>query len=198
MVKNSKLYDVFISFDRRDVAKAREIADIMRSFDLSPFPDDFDAMVESPEDLLWDAMSLSRALVVVVPNLENPTSKIAFEVGASKAWNKPIYLVASSAPDVVPVFLRDAPLFPFSRANEVAASIIASAKPLTDFEVDTLGNVYSTVGVAADQLLLEPSRLEQVVKNFNKKSGREMAGEELMSHLLRLRKQGKLPQLSKR
>ncbi len=199
MARNSATYDVFIAYDHRDSASAKAVADILRSHGLSVYYDAQQIAVSSDfEDALWQAMAESHALVVVLPEEIN-SSWLAFELGAAKAWNKPIYAVSAySSHKNMPASLRAVQILPTSRADEIAYSIASTSEPLTDDDVSHLGQAYLAAGMAVDQLLLQPQRLETLVTEFNVASGRHMAGEQVMWHLLRLRKQGRLPVLKKR
>ncbi len=199
MVKNSATYDVFIVYDRRDATTAADVAHVLEADGLTVF---FDMQQIEPgtniEDAIWQAMAESHALVVVLPE-EIVSSWLAFELGAAKAWNKPIYAVSAfSAHKNIPASLRDVPVLPFSRVEEIAQSIANTSHPLSEEDIAHLGEAYASTGVTVDQLLLQPQQLATLVKQFNKKAGRKMSGEQIMWHMLRLRKQAKLPVLKKR
>lgn len=199
MARNSATYDVFIAYDHRDSTSAKAVADVLRSHGLTVFYDAQQIAAGSNfEDALWQAMAESHALVVVLPEEIN-SAWLAFELGAAKAWNKPIYAVSAySSHKNLPASLRDIHVLPTARADEIAYSIASTSEPLTDDDVQHLGQAYLAAGLAVDQLLLQPQRLETLVKQFNNASGRQMAGEQVMWHMLRLRKQGRLPVLKKR
>jgi hypothetical protein len=199
MANDNATYDVFIAYDRRDSETAKGVAEVLRSYNLAVF---VDTQQQSPgvnlEDAIWQAMAESRALVIVLPE-DVGSAWLAFELGAAKAWNKPIYAVsASTTHRNLPAALRDVSIIPPTRTNEIALSVVSSADPLTEAEIKHLGDAYVATGLSLDQLLMQPQQLAKVVKQFNKKSGRKMAGEQVMWHMLRLRKQGKLPTLDKR
>ncbi len=199
MAKNSVTYDVFIVYDRRDAQTAACVADVLRTHGLTVF---LDVEQLSPgmsiEDSIWQAMAESHAFVVVVPEAIL-SSWLAFELGAAKAWNKPIYAVSAfAAHNNIPVSLRDFQILPVSRVDEIAQSITNTSAPLSEDDIVHLGDAYAATGVTVDQLLLQPQQLAALVKQFNKKSGRKMSGEQIMWHMLRLRKQAKLPVLKKR
>ena len=80
---------------------------------------------QSFENLIWEAMSESQALVAIIPETD-PSASIAFELGAAKAWNKPIYAVASN---LLSVGRRRQ--FPgiFQRAGQAATPARRSAGP---------------------------------------------------------------------
>lgn len=199
MKRNDATYDVFIAFDHRNLATAKGVAETLRSYGLEVL---LDTQQLPPgdkfEDALWQAMAESYALVVVLPEGEG-SGWISFALGAAKAWNKPIYAVSDvSTHAVVPATLRNHEIFPVSRLSEVALSIVRSSNPLSAAEIELLGNLYQKRGVSADQLLSHPQHLGKLADDFNAASGRQMAGEELMRHFLRLRKRGLLPSLSQR
>ena len=106
MAKGKPTFDVFISHSHRDAAVSADIARVLRSYDLSVFTDTDVDTGQSFEDMIWEAMSESQALVAIIPETD-PSASIAFELGAAKAWNKPIYAVASNPATVrLPVGLQ--------------------------------------------------------------------------------------------
>ena len=199
MARNSTTYDVFIAYDYPQSETAKVVADALRSHGLTVFYDTEQLAAETNfEDALWQAMAESHALVAILPE-DISSSWLAFELGAAKAWNKPIYAVSAfSSHKNVPPSLRSIQVFPTTRVDEIAYSIASTSEPLTDDDVSHLGEAYQAEGVAVDELLLQPQRLEKLVKQFNKTSGRHMAGEQVMWNLLRLRKQSRLPVLTNR
>ena len=64
---------------------------------------------------------------------------------------------------------------------------------LYDGSTDRLVREGLEVGAPVDQLALQPLHLAELVKLFNKQSERQLSGEQLMTWLLRSRKQGLLP-----
>lgn len=95
MPKGKSTFDVFISHSHRDAAVSEDIARVLRSYGLRVFTDPEVGAGQTIEDAIWEAMSESQALVAIIPETD-PSAWIAFELGAAKAWNKPIYAVASS------------------------------------------------------------------------------------------------------
>jgi hypothetical protein len=63
---------------------------------------------------------------------------------------------------------------------------------LTDEDRSYLTELYADMGVSVDQLILNPRQLGELVKKYNRSRGKDLAGERLLSELLRMRKQGKL------
>lgn len=199
MAQNSGIYDVFIAYDHRDAAAAKAVADVLRARGLTVFYDAQEiAAGTNLEDAIWEAMADSHALVAVLPE-EVGSSWLAFELGAAKAWNKPIYAVSEySTHPKLPAALREIQILPTSRADEIALSIASTTNPLTEDEIKHLSDAYVATGVTVDQLMMQPQQLANLVKHFNRKCGRQMAGEQVMWHMLRLRKQRRLPVLGKR
>lgn len=199
MAKNSKPFDVFISFNHPDKKHAAAVADVLRSYGLVVFFDPQEIKAgETTEGVIWDAMAESHALVVVVP--ENaPSSWMAVELGAARAWNKPIFAI-SAKPTVgrPPAAFQHIQILPLSRSDEIAQSINSSREPISDDDQKRLGESYQKIGVTVDQLALQPHHLAKLIKDFNRRSGKKMSGEQVMSLLLRLRKRRALPALEKR
>lgn len=186
-------YDVFIAHTRRDMDTAMEVADVMRSYELNAFVDTAEIDEGSKlEETIWEAMAESIALVAIIPQ-DVTSAWMAFELGAAKAWNKPVYALASQGSfHDLPISLRDVTIYPLSRAYEVALSIKRSAEPISSEDEKHLITAYEEIGVAADQLALQPKHLAKLVTLFHRRTGRQMSGEQLMSLLLRLRKRGRL------
>ncbi len=197
--KSETTYDVFISYDHRDFRIAEEIAEVLRSYGLTVFLDSSQVETGSRiEDVIWEAMAESHALVAVISDDATWSSR-AFELGAAKAWNKPIYCVASGPtfPNP-PAALQDAAILPLSRIGEVAQSIVQSTTPISDADKQHLADAYQKIGISADQLALQPQQLAKLVRLFNRKSRRRMSGEQVLWLLLRLRKSKALPQVGRR
>jgi hypothetical protein len=199
-MKNAKQpYDVFVACSQSDRHLAAKVADALRSYDLCVFVDSIELPTgASFEETVWEAIAESRALVVTISE-SPPGAWLLVELGAAKAWNKPIYGVTSQASlPILPSVFRDLQVYPISRVDEIARSIVQSGKPLSSHDSKLLGDLYVQVGVPVDQLALQPLHLTELVKLFNKQSERQLSGEQLMSLLLRSRKQGLLPSLTKR
>jgi hypothetical protein len=200
MERDKATYDVFLAYDRHDTAVATQVAESLRSQQLRVFDKTHGVAVGAQaEELQWEAMAESHALVVIFPPDGLP-AWLTFEIGAAQAWNKPIYGVLPAGTTGVhfsaPV--RSINLLPISRIDEIARAIANTAKPLSETEIATLGTAYLSTGLTTDQLLIRPQELARFVSLFNRKSGRNLSGEQVMSHLLRLRKQGLLPTLARR
>jgi hypothetical protein len=142
--------------------------------------------------MIWEAMSESQALVAVIPETD-PSASIAFEVGAARAWNKPIYAVAANPANVrLPLGLQGVIIYPPSRIEEIAQEIKKGSGVLSDADQPVLIEEYHRIGVPVDQLALQPKQLSTLTKQFKKRVKRNVAAEELVRTLLRLRKRGEL------
>ncbi|TKJ35941.1 MAG: hypothetical protein CEE38_13085 [Planctomycetes bacterium B3_Pla] len=198
MAKNRPTYDVFIAYNHRDKEFAVTAANVLRSYGLSVFFD----IQELPrgakvEDAIWEAMAESHALVIMLSG-DAPTSSMAFELGAARAWNKPIYGVATSNLAPIPVVLKQIKVLPIARIEEVAQSILDSQEPISEDDKLHLNEAIQKAGISVDKLAVQPQHLSNVVEDFNMRSGRKMSGEQVMWLLLRLRKQGGLSLLRAR
>jgi hypothetical protein len=192
MDKEKSSFDVFISHGRREAAVSADIARVLRSYDLKVFTDAEVGPAQTIEDVIWEAMSESQALVAIIPETD-PSAWFAFELGAAKAWNKPIYAVASNPATVrLPVGLQGMMIYPPSRIEEIAQEIKKASALLSDSDQAVLIEEYHRIGVPVDQLPLQPKQLSMLAKQFKKRAKRDVAAEELMRTLLRLRKRGEL------
>ncbi len=191
MVKGNTSFDVFITHNHRDAAISTDLARILRSYDLKVFTDAEVVVGENTENAIWEAMSESHALVAVIPETDSSAS-FTFEIGAAKAWNKPIFAVASSPTARLPAWLKGLTIYPPSRIEEIAQEIKKLSGSLSESDRASLVEAYRNIGVSVDQLMLQPEQLSELTRQFQKRTKRTVAAEELVRTLLRLRKRGKL------
>lgn len=198
MAKTKPTYDVFISHRHEDAPFVREITNVLRSYDLQVFTSDEVPVTGKVEDVVWDAMAESQAVVAVISGNE-PNALLLFELGAAKAWNKPVYgIVSDPSSTRLSASLHGLAVYPVSRIEEVAQEIKRSAESLSQSEQGLLVEEYQKIGVPVDQLALQPHHLTQLTKRFARRAKRQTSGEQLLRHLLRLRKQGSLPAMTKK
>lgn len=192
MVDTNKTYDVFVSHSARDTALAMEVAnacrevgiDAVTSGELSPTADTGDALRE--------ALAESRALLTIL-SPRGLTSEMAIEIGAARVWNKPIYAVVTDPSSArLPAALSGTRLYTPGQVQDVIWAIKSSVQQWTDDDRALLIKLYADMGTPADQLALDPRLLEDLMKRFERGSGKVMSGERLLSELQRLRKQGEL------
>jgi hypothetical protein len=118
---------------------------------------------------------------------------MAIEIGAARAWNKPIFAIVTEPSSTrLPSAMAGIDLYTTGRLEEVITSIKNSAEQLTEEDRVFLAHVYSELEVSVDQLAFEPWWRGELVKRFKKARGKSISEERLLSELLRLRKQGKL------
>ena len=122
-----------------------------------------------------------------------PSAWIALEFGAAKAWNKPVYAIASNPSSTrLAVPLGGMVVYSPSRIEEIAQDTKRSLGSLSDSEKSVLIGEYHRIGVPVDELLLQPRHLSRLTKQFHKRTRRQATSEEPVRMLLRLRKQGAL------
>lgn len=191
MAKNRTTCDVFLSFSQRDAALARQLADDLRANGLQTFADKDVPPGEETSDAVWEALAESRALLAIV-SPEGMTPSMGIEIGAARAWNKPIFaIITESAMNRVPTVLTGIKLYPPERAEEVVQAIKFTGGALSEAERSELARIYGEIGVPVDSLL-DPALLQRLCKRFEARTKRHLPGERLLSELLRMRKQGKL------
>ncbi len=193
MANIDKSYDVFLSYSIRDAAIASEVASACRESGLTVWMDTMESHPGvSYGDALWEALAESRALLMIL-SPAGPTSSMAIEIGAARAWNKPIYAIVTDPSSTrLSTVLPGIELFPLGRMEEVIESVKVSIQEWTDDDREFLTKLYAEMGISADHLALDPRHLAEFVKRFRKGRGKAISGERLLSELLRLRKQGKL------
>lgn len=192
MASASKIYDVFVSHAAADATLASEVANACRASGLEAATAAELLPVENASDAVWDALAESRALLAILPP-SGPTPAMAIEIGAARAWNKPIYALVTDPTSIrVPAELAGIPRFTTGRIQDVIHSIRSSAQQLSDDDRAFLVQVYSDLGASVDDLALHPKRLGDLTRRFNNARRKAIGGERLLSELLRLRKQGRL------
>jgi hypothetical protein len=185
--------DVFISHSANDAKLAVEIADACRANGLAAIAYAELSLRADAGDILWEALAESKALLVILSRV-GPTPSMAIELGAARAWNKPIFgIVTDPAFVQLPPALSGIELFTSGRIEDVIRAIKVGGQELSENDRTVLVKLYTKLGVSVDQLALEPRQLEELVKRFASRAAKAVPGERLLSELLRMRKQGKLP-----
>jgi len=190
------IYDVFLSYPMTEAALADRIALALQQADLDVFWQDRFDIGESHQDALWRAVAESAALIMIVPSEGSLAPSVAFEVGAFKAWRKPIYVIqATEGSFKLPTYLADCPVYSLSHVNDVVASIKCGLSSLTENDRAVLAGIYRELGMPTDQLLADPAAIDTLAREFHAKCGKMVPGERLVRELLTLRKKGNLPRL---
>jgi hypothetical protein len=193
MTKSDTSYDVFVAYSPVDRELAGEIASACSEVGLRAFTGSEVATGASIADTIWEALSECRAVIAIFSRPElAPT--MAIELGGARAWNKPIFGVLTDPTRQPPsVGLGDVHLYTPSRIGDLVRAIQASGEVLSSKEREALANIYSEAGVNLDQLAFDPTPLGSLVRRFNRATDKAVTGERLLSELLRMRKQGRLP-----
>ncbi len=192
-------YDVFISHGARDREFATDVAHRLAAEGLQPFYDASIAIGEDVSKAIWDALAECRAFIVIVSPDSTPDAMRTVELGAATAWHKPIFvLLNGSASFRLPEALQQFQAYPRNRVDEVLPHIRQTFEPITDEDRKLLAELYSDIDIPADQLNQSPRELQELVNRFNVGSKRQLSGSRILSELLRMRKQSKLPRLGTR
>jgi hypothetical protein len=192
MPENTKTCDVFISYSTEGATYAKDVADACRASGLEAVTLTELLPSQDVDDALWEALAESRALLVIL-SPSGPTTSMAIEIGAARAWNKPIFaIVIDPSSTRLPRALSDIRLFTPGRIQDVIEAIDLSSRELSDEDRAFLIKLYPRMNVSVDQLILNPGQLGDLVKKFNRGRHKDVSGERLLSELLRMRKQGKL------
>ena len=186
--------DVFVSYSVNDRSLANQVASGLAEHGLNVFVDaDQVGSGAVWEKKIWHAIGESKAMVVINPNIpNNPWQGI--EVGAATAWSKPIFCLTSYDYDqeIPTSILRVARLFRPDQLSELANAVKESFQSFTKEETELLVDSYIRLGMPLDALTSQPSHLDKLTRNFVSKSGRSVSVEQILSKLLRLRKQGRI------
>jgi nucleoside 2-deoxyribosyltransferase len=190
-------FDVFVSHSSRDREFAADVADRLRAEGLQPFHDASIPIGQEISKAIWDALAECHAFIVIVSPDSAPDAMGMVELGAAAAWNKPIFVLLNGpASTRVPEALVNYQVYPRNRIDEVLTQIRRNLEPITDDERHVLTETYRDLSIPADRLSQSPRELQQLVEVFNGKTNKQLSGTRLLSELLRMRKQSKLPRLS--
>lgn len=190
-------YDVFVSHSSRDREFAKDLADRLSAEGLQSFHDASVPLGQEISNAIWDALAECHAFIFIVSPDSTPDAMGMVELGAATAWNKPIFVLLNGpASTRLPRGLEHFQVFPRNRLDEVVTQIRRNLEPITDDDRDVLAEIYRDLGVPADRLSQSPRELQQLVSAFNTKTNKQLSGTSVISELLRMRKQAKLPRLS--
>lgn len=193
MAEATTTYDVVISHPPAASGRAKELAEACRASGLEAAIDSELLAQGDTADPLRDALAESRGLLLVLPPT-GLTTWMAMEVGAARAWSKPIFAVLTDpASTHLPADLSDLNVYPPGRIDDIIRALKRSGEPLSDEDREILVRLYIDIGVAADQLALDWNHLDELVKRYRTVTGTAVSGEQLLTELLRMRKQGRLP-----
>lgn len=199
MSTTTPTYDVFVSHSTRDREFAADVAHRLAAEGLQPF---YDASVGIGEDVskaIWDALAECRAFIVIVSPDSSPDAMGTVELGAAIAWHKPIFVLLNGPASIhLPEALQQFQAYPRNRVDEVLAHIRQTFEPITDEDRELLAEIYSNIDVTADRLSQSPRELQELVNRFNAGANKQLSGSRILSELLRMRKQSKLPRLGSR
>lgn len=199
MSKEKENLDVFLSYAHADRPLAERVWRSLTQAGLNVFDPAQIAVGASISDEIWRALALSDAIVAVIPAEGNPNPNTAAELGAGMAWSKPIFLLCEqNGPTRAPSFLREYPLYPVSRVDDVAAAIKRGPAPLSPDKMSALQEIYLEMGTPTDRFIGDPALLDQLARRFRKRTNVDVSGERLLYAMLRRRKQGQWPRMSQR
>lgn len=191
MTKRTGLCDVFIANSPSDATLATEIANACRASGLEAITNAELPPGLDTSDALWEALAESRALIVILPH-SGPTDSMWIEIGAVRAWNKPIFGVLTDPSNYPPPVLSDVRFYVPSGIDELINVIKSADRDLSEADALILADIYEEIGKSVDQLILDPNLRQRLVRRFTARAGKVAAEERLLSELLRLRKQRRL------
>jgi len=196
MSVQSKICDVFLSYSLTEAETAQLVERTLAQAGLDVFNPAKVEVGTQIQDALWRALAESAALVVIVDPMRTVGSNVGVELGAAMAWHKPIYVVDTNGGTVkLPSYLREFPVYPISRVDDVAQSVKRGLLTLSEEEHSVLLSVYADLGIPVDKLLADPPHVDALGQEFNRRCERRVGGERLLQELLRLRKRGQVPPL---
>ncbi|MBN2580341.1 MAG: toll/interleukin-1 receptor domain-containing protein [Pirellulales bacterium] len=191
-------YDVFLSYPLSETAVAGSVANALKQVGLDVFGLDRIEAGENWRDVVWKALAESSAMIAIVPSEGILSSSVAVEVGAFRAWQKPIYIIQAGRGDLkLPAYLASFPVYPLSRVDDIVESIQRGLESFSEDDRKTLAIIYCELGIPTDQLLGNPACIDQLATEFEARTRKKVPGGQLVRELLNLRKSGDLPRIQK-
>ncbi|MHB1557007.1 MAG: hypothetical protein ACYC61_05970 [Isosphaeraceae bacterium] len=170
---------------------ANEIADACRASGLRTATNAELPPGRDTSDALWEALAESRALVVIPPR-SGLTASMWIEVGAVRAWNKPIFGILADPSIHPPPALSSIPFYVPARMDELINAIQSVGRGITEADASILIEIYQEIGESVDQLMVDPKLRQRLVRQFKTRAKKSVTEEQLLSELLRIRKKGRL------
>jgi hypothetical protein len=93
MVTANQTSDIFISHAISDSEIARDVAHTLEAAGLSTFYLERAQPTKDISEVIWEALSESRALVAIVSPETGTSAMGMVEIGAATAWNKPVFVL---------------------------------------------------------------------------------------------------------
>ncbi len=192
-------FDVFISSSSPDREFAADVSERLKAEGLQPFHDASVPLGQEISEAIWDALAECHAFIVIVSPESTPDAMGMVELGAAMAWNKPVFVLLNGpASSRIPKALEGYRVYPSNRLDEVLSQIRRNLEPISEDERDVLTDAYRELSVPTDRLSQSPRKLQQLVETFNLKTKKQLSGTRLLTELIRMRKQAKLPLVSEK
>lgn len=194
----TRTIDVFLSHGLQDKDFAIDLAKRLQAEGLEPFYSTSAQLGDEGSQAIWDAIAECHAFIAIVSPGLYPEAMGLVELGAAAAWNKPIYVLLNGPSSMqVPKALQNYPVYPRNQIDEILGQIQRSLKPVSDDDRRVLAETYRDINIPADLLGQSPQFLRQLAEGFTAKTQKQLSGDRLLSELLRMRKRGALPRLSR-
>ena len=167
-------YDVFLSYPMTETGLADQVVRSLEQAGLDVFWDRGIGAGENVQDTIWRALAESAALIAIVPSESPLASNIAVEVGAFKAWCKPIYVIQAARGRIrLPAYLADCQIYPLSRVDDVVASIKRGLASLTEDDCRSWPLSTATMAFQSIKLLTDPAAIERLADELIPVVGKE-------------------------
>lgn len=197
MSARHELVDVVVAAAAVDRPLEKRIARFLAEAGFSVFGVPSQVGLGSPvPDLVRKTIAESRAVIVLLSAASAPNPSLAWEVGLAMGWGKPVLVVLDdSEPVEVPDYLAAFRSVRLSQIEQAVEWLRGIDAPLSKQEVSALERAYAAIGMAIDQLVSRPDKLDALAFEVQRHSKRAIAPERLLQEMLRRRKEGKWPRL---
>jgi hypothetical protein len=192
MEATKKTCDVFISHGAVDRTWAAEVSQRFSEAGMTAFRIDVAEAPVKLEDTVWEALAESSAIVVLISSPTWQAQSSSIEVGAAMAWEKPAFaLFKGRRPQGVPAYVEQFGVFPSDELDRLVGLVRKKMEVLSEKQQQVLFKAYNSLGVPAERLVAQPSKVDQLARRFNRATKSKVSPERLLREILRWRKQGK-------
>ena len=196
MKKKTPVYDIFLSHSSQDVGLAAFVRDGLMSQGLSVFELEAVSAGTAISKSIREGLVDSLAVVLLITPSSETSGNMAFEAGMAMAWAKPVFVLYDGRTlSDIPEFLQQFEVFSVDKVRDVAKAISKTKQTLKPEHVAILSSLYVDTGIPTDQLLLEPSILQDMSDQFFERAHLRLSTTRLAQELVRMRKTGRLPKM---